>query len=507
MKIVRSSSLLLLFGLISWGNALSQSPDKNLIESSVPQSDVEMSTRFLSADEFMGRETGTQELKIAGRYIANWFKTHHIIPIPGYENYFQEVPFKENFAPAEGSITLGDSTFSLVNDFVVMNEERDKISGSFTVINHGFENDISGRDLEGKIVITNIGAEGQTGPQQWSQSISEKNRLLMEAGAAAVIELYQGTQMGWPMIVNFMHRDRLQLDSKDTDSNIGNDEEAIPHIWLTTSGQPLRAALEEMQSQMSQVSIIGRDSETVVSNNVVGYIEGTDPELKNEHILLSAHYDHIGVNEQRRDEGGDFIYNGARDNAVGTTAIMLAGRYFADHPPRRSILIAAWTAEEIGLQGSGYFASNPMVPLEDIVYNMNIDGAGYNDTTKVTVIGLGRTGADEELKEAAASFGLNAIPDPVPDQNLFDRSDNVHFARQGIPAPTYSMGITAFDDEINQYYHSVSDESDSINFEYVTRYIRSYIYAVEAIANRDEAPFWQPGDPYEEAGKELYGRE
>jgi len=145
-----------------------------------------------------------------------------------------------------------------------------------------------------------------------------------------------------------------------------------------------------------------------------------------------------------------------------------------------------------------------MIPLNQIIYKLNIDGAGYNDTTKVTVIGLGRTDADDDLIAAAEAFGLTAIPDPVPEQNLFNRSDNVHFARHGIPAPTYSLGVTAFDDEINYYYHQPTDEPHSLDYGYITQYIRSFVLASLKIANAETAPFWLPGDVYEPAGKELY---
>ena len=221
--------------------------------------------------------------------------------------------------------------------------------------------------------------------------------------------------------------------------------------------------------------------------------------------MLSAHYDHVGV--RPGEESGDFIYNGARDNAVGTAGIMAAAAWFSEHPPKRSVIFAAWTAEEKGLLGSRYYADNPAIPLEQTVYNLNIDGAGYNDTTKVTVIGLGRTEADPQLTAAAEAFGLEAIPDPVPEQNLFDRSDNVNFATRGIPSPTYSMGLTAFDEEINYYYHRVTDEAETLDFDYVTAYIRSFVYAAHLIGNADKAPFWLPGDKYEPAGVELYSKE
>lgn len=474
-----------------------QSPETELIGKSVPQKDVEFNIRFLAADEFRGRDTGTPELKIAGRYIATWFKTNGINPAPGHEQYYQPVPLKRLFTPDEGTITLGDSTYSYPDDFIALSEPRGEFKGSIVVLNYGTESEIEEADLEGKIVITKAGTDGQSNPQQWYRNTSEKNKRLKEAGAEAVIELYDNRQMPWGLITNYLNREQLILDDQQEDS--GN----LMHIWLNSTGESLHATFEDMESDSAKIEIRGKENESVISNNVVGYIEGTDSDLKHEHILLSAHYDHLGVSPGP--EEGNYVYNGARDNAAGTSAILLAARHLANHPPARSILIAAWTAEEKGLLGSAYFANNPMIPLDQIVYNLNIDGAGYNDTTKVTVIGLNRTTADDELKESARAFDLEAISDPAPEQNLFNRSDNVHFARHGIPAPTYSLGFTSFDDEINQHYHQVSDEAGTINYSYVTKYTKAYIYAVEAIANREETPFWIPGDTYEEAGKELYG--
>lgn len=248
-----------------------------------------------------------------------------------------------------------------------------------------------------------------------------------------------------------------------------------------------------------------RDSSVVQSKNVIGVVEGSNPDLRNEYVLLAAHYDHVGVGPATAE--GDSIYNGARDNAVGVATVMAAGKYFADHPPKRSVIFALWTAEELGLVGSRYFAENPPVPLDQIIYNLNIDGAGYNDTTLVTVVGLERTEAESIFRSSTREFGLDVNPSPVPELGLFNRSDNVHFARRGIPAPTFSLGFTAFDEEIQYYYHQPTDESGSLNFDYVTRYSRAYILSAERIANADEAPFWVPGDEFEDEGIQLYRSE
>ena len=200
----------------------------------------------------------------------------------------------------------------------------------------------------------------------------------------------------------------------------------------------------------------------------------------------------------------DSIYNGARDNAIGTTAVIDAARYFAQHPAKRSILFIAYTAEEIGEVGSKYFSLHPLVPLKQLVYNLNIDNANYNDTSIITVIGLGRTSADEDIKKACAAYHLTAMPDPAPEQNLFDRSDNANLADKGIPAPTFSLGIKKFDAEINKRYHQLSDEVGNFDLDYGLKYIRSFILAAKYIADNPAQPVWIKGDKYEAAWKELF---
>jgi Zn-dependent M28 family amino/carboxypeptidase len=250
----------------------------------------------------------------------------------------------------------------------------------------------------------------------------------------------------------------------------------------------------------------GNKTNVVPAKNVVGWIKGTDPKLSEQFILLSAHYDHIGVSETPRMEEGklDSIYNGARDNAVGVAGIVNAARYFSAHPPKRSILFIAFTAEELGLVGSRYYSDNPAMPLKKIVYNLNIDNGGYNDTTIVTVVGLGRTSADPDILKGAGAFGLTAKPDPDPTMNLFDRSDNVNFAVKGIPAPTFGMGMKTFDSTMMKRYHQLSDETGDLNPSYILKYIKAYILTAKNIADNPARPTWIKNDKYEAAYKELY---
>ena len=174
---------------------------------------------------------------------------------------------------------------------------------------------------------------------------------------------------------------------------------------------------------------------------------------------------------------------------------------------KRSALFVLFTAEEKELVGSRYLANNPIIPNEQIVFCWNSDNGGYNDTTISTIIGLERTTAAQYIKDANVAFGLTAIDDPAGEQGLFDRSDNVSFARKGIPAPTYSLGFRAFDAEIMKYYHQPGDNPNTVDYDYLEKFFKSYVYASRLIGNAAETPFWLPGDKYYETGLELYGRD
>ncbi len=237
-------------------------------------------------------------------------------------------------------------------------------------------------------------------------------------------------------------------------------------------------------------------------NNVIGWIEGDDPKLKEEYVILSAHYDHIGVFKTNEK---DSIHNGARDNGIGTAAILLAGKALVKHPPRRSVIIMALCAEEVDLLGSKWYVNHPLVPLNQTVYNLNCDGAGYNNKRLITVIDLNRTTADEVLRQASSQFELKLTGDPAPSEDLYANSDNYNFARKGIPSVNIAPGVKKFNRKLMKYYHRPSDEVSSLDFNYLEKFFRAFAYSSYLIADTEEAITWTSGDEFEEAGKKLYG--
>jgi hypothetical protein len=250
---------------------------------------------------------------------------------------------------------------------------------------------------------------------------------------------------------------------------------------------------------------LGSASNGLILKNVVAFVRGTDPGLRDQFIVLSSHYDHLGVTSPAVMEDGkmDSIYNGARDNATGTAAVIDAARYFARYPPKRSVLFICYTAEEEGLIGSEYYARHPLIPLDHTVYNLNVDNASYNTTHAVCLFGLNRTTEDSLINKASMAYGLALLDEPA-DEDLFARSDNASLAQRGIPAPTYSMGITVWNEKITNRYHRLSDEVANMDMEYVVRFIRAYILAAQYIANDPDQPRWAKGDPNEKEWQILF---
>ena len=170
--------------------------------------------------------------------------------------------------------------------------------------------------------------------------------------------------------------------------------------------------------------------------------------------------------------------------------MLSAAENIAKYPTKRSALFVFFTGEEKGLLGSNWYANHPVVPLDKVVYCFNSDNGGYNDTSIATIVGLTRTTAQAHIEKACLAFGIRAIEDPAKEQGLFDRSDNVNFAKKGVPAPTFSMGFTAFDEEIGKYYHQPGDHADNLDYDYLTKFFNAYVYSCRLIANDKETPFW-----------------
>lgn len=465
------------------------------INKEVKQSEYEAHLRFLASDELRGRNTGTIENKIAARYIADRLSSYGVKPAPGQETYFQQVKLVKSKSPKTAELTVGEETFKLWDDVLFLTSESMETTAPIVFGGFGFEEDLEGKDIEGKILITKA---GNGNPEEgYYKYALEKLQLAKSKGALAMIELYRPSRYPWRLLINYLSGDRFVLDS---DQDV---KKSFPAAWMLDAEGERLELMKAMDGKEATLKITGAGTKKIQVPNVVGYVEGTDPELKNEYIMISAHLDHVGV----KDVEGDSIWNGARDNGIGTANLLTAAEYFAKNPTKRSIAFLACNAEEVGLLGSKWYADHPLIPLEQTVYDLNTDTGGYNDKTKVTVVGFYRTSVTNHFIEAAKAFGLEAIDDPLPEENYYDRSDNVSFAAKGVPSVSYDPGYTSMNEEITDYYHQPGDEPNTLDFDYLTTYSKSFIYAVTLIGNQEEDIYWTEGDKYEAAGKELYGRQ
>lgn len=245
--------------------------------------------------------------------------------------------------------------------------------------------------------------------------------------------------------------------------------------------------------------------------NVVATLPGSDPELRDEHVIFSAHHDHLGVSPTPAE--GDSIYNGALDNASGTSAMLEMAKAFTSIQPevRRSLTFAAVGAEESGLLGSRYFAQNLPMPSGKVSANINIDMInGFGQTRDVVIVGKGRTSMDAIMEEEAEKMGRYVLPDQDPGQGFYYRSDHFSFARVGIPALYPNPGVDYVEDEnfhtdvvqplLRRVYHTVHDTVDEvITFKGAEDDMRLLFNVALRVANDDEVQRWTPGDEFEAA--------
>jgi hypothetical protein len=498
---MRKSIMALFCCLLLWGTSPAQKRSP-LPEFGLQENELEAHMRFLASDELMGRRTGEQGNLVAARYIAEQFRKFGVSNVPGQASYMQPVPLEKTAAVRGGMIYVGGDTLHSGKEWLLLAGNAAELTAPLVYAGFGLEDaekgwdDYKGLEVKGKIVLVQSGSPDATTPAAIVSASRRKRKLAADKGALVVVELFKAS-VPWSFALNYFSGESIALAPEEPSV-------AIPHAWVNGQQAELTKALRA--ASILRLSTMGRPSRVVNGYNVVGYIEGTDAKLKDEYVLLTAHYDHVGVGKQ----GGqnyteeDSIFNGARDNAFGTVAVLAAAQSLIQNPPRRSVLLVALTGEEVGMLGSKYYANHPLLPLKKCIFNLNIDGAGYNDTSIVSVIGLNRTGARAEIETAGKAFGLGIFADPAPEQGLFDRSDNVSFAAKGIPAPTMSPGFRTFDAELMKNYHQVSDNPETIDFGYLLKFCQTYSHAARLIANRAQAPEWSKGDKYEEAGKKLY---
>ncbi len=491
---MKKTTLLVLLILIN--SSLFSQTEKEKVLNTVDKNQIEGHIYFLSDDLLKGRATGSPENKIAASYLANTFRGYGVLPNPKTGNYYQEVNLEKITPPSQSSISINNK---VLEKLAILKANPIDFNGNAIHLGFGLESDYKGKELSNKIIIIKAGNSENQDVRTAFRMRKEKIELAKQHKVLGIIELINTNEQTWGYIDHNFNADKIIVATKEDSEK---KESNFVYTWVLDEDGNIGTDLESINEVPISLMMSAEITTPVISQNVIGVVEGSDPQLKNEYIIYSAHYDHVGIGTA--DKTGDTIYNGARDNAVGTTTVLSMAENLAKYPTKRSALFILFTGEEKGLLGSKFYVENPVIPLNQMVYCFNSDNGGYNDTSLATIIGLERTTASQNIKDAATTFGLTAIDDPAPEQGLFDRSDNVHFAKKGIPAPTFSMGFTSFDGEVTKYYHQPGDEAITLDYDYLLKFFQAYVLSGRNIANDPNTPFWVSGDKYEEKGKALY---
>ncbi|WP_289644718.1 M28 family peptidase [Maribacter aestuarii] len=489
------SNLLLLLCVYS----LSAQTDIEKTMETVNQSKIEGHIYFLADDLLKGRATGTPELKITASYLANTLRGYGVKPNPKTNDYYQDVKLKRVLPPSEVSVQINDMK---IEDYALIFPSPVQLEGDALFLNYGLLDDYTGKDVKDKVIIVKAGGPDAQDARTAYGLRMEKQKMAKEKGVSAIIELLDTNENTWNFMSHNFNEAKLMVAENENGEDDKSYDQQVAHLWALDTGGALTTKWEPSTALTAKIKLSEKNEEAVISQNVIGIVEGTDPKLKDEYIIYSAHYDHVGIGTP--DETGDTIYNGSRDNAVGTTTVLSMAENLAKYPTKRSALFILFTGEEAGLLGSEYYVENPVLPLNQMVYCFNSDNGGYNDTSLATIIGLTRTTAEKNIASAATTFGLKAIEDPAKEQGLFDRSDNVNFAKKGIPSPTFSLGFSSFDGDVTKYYHRPGDEADTLDYDYLLKFFRAYVLSGRQIGNDLSTPTWVVGDKYEAAGNALY---
>ena len=485
--------------LLFLGTACKELTDKEKTDATVSKETIKEHVYFIASDEMKGRNTGSPEIIKAADYIADQLQAYGAQPVPGADGYFQSVPIRKKSPAKSATLDFSGRNFQLNENLLVLEGQSEKVEGEIVFIDYALADDYEGKDVNGKIVFAKIGNGETVDTRQILQLSREKYQLALDNGAAGLVEFYN-LPTSFEQVSNRFRSTSLSIDPD------GDEGRIIPQLWIKDADNSTQRFMMTRSIKRATIEIEGMVNELTKDRNVVAMVEGTDPDLKDEFIMFSAHYDHVGIGTP--DASGDSIYNGTRDNAIGTVTVLSAAENIGKYPLKRSALFVLFTGEEKGMLGSRWMSENPLIPLNEIVFCWNSDNAGYNDTTISTVVGLERfTVVPQLIKDANIAYGLTAIDDPAGEQGLFDRSDNVRFASKGVPAPTYTLGFRSFDGDVTKYYHQAGDNPESVDYDYLYKFFGSYVLASRLIGNAAETPFWVEGDKYYEIGKKLYGKE
>lgn len=463
----------------------------------------------ISSDEYEGRESGYLGQRMCEEYMVDFYKELGLPPVKG--SYTQEFELSLD-DPSKVYVRSAEVEHTFLEDYYYYPATGDrKIKAEVLYTGYGIADkrytDINVFNIKEKAVMVWSGeplredgkyvVSGTAEPSPWGIDNDTKRSLVEEAGAKALIVIHPDYDKKKDQLRKYFSHKGMSLksDDKKVRKNM-----PVFHISPEMAEQILgkknmkKAKKALAKRKVKPINIeeeieieFARRSEILTSSNVMGYIEGTD--LKEELVVLTAHYDHIGVD-------GEEVYNGADDDGSGTVATMVIAEAFArakkeGNGPRRSVMILNVSAEEKGLLGSRYYTENPVLPLENTVANLNIDMIGRVDEQHegngnyVYVIGADRLSQDlhdvgEKVNETYSGLELDYTYNAEDDPNKFYyRSDHYNFAKKNVPAVFYFSGV-------HEDYHQPGDTVDKIMFPKLTKITKYIFHTAWEIANREE---------------------
>jgi hypothetical protein len=444
------------------------SPAELELADTITVGSIKAVTEALSSPEMEGRGTGQPGGDKAANWIAERFRSMGLKPLGDKGTYLQKVDFKEITSTPETSFTVGNQSLAYGSEFALVpqNNGNKNVSGEMVFVSYAIQSSqakvdmLAGTSLSGKVVVMLEGPPPGFPKKEWQDQKANSTilRNVVLGGATAIVFIGQGHEER-PPEETISYVSRRQIVRPDES---GYPPQVPPIVYVSAQGaeklfansgvtraQALEQALtrEFKPINLKQKAKIVAKYETkkVTANNVVGYIEGSDPKLMAEAVLFTAHYDAYG-----KDNGK--VYAGAADNALGTAEMLTVAEAYskASQKPKRSMVFLAVTGEEYGLYGSKYWAKQPTWDIKKVAANLNLDGIGsevYGPVRTMVGYGAEHSTLGAILADVAPAFEVNVIPDPMPDERVFYRSDHYSFVERGVPALKL-LGAPAGDKEV-----------------------------------------------------------
>jgi hypothetical protein len=481
----------------------------------------------LSADEMQGRGTMQAGGDKAANYIAERFAKLGLKPLGNKESHLQSIKFRETQLLSETSLKVGEEDLKLGRDYVLspLPSVDKSASGELIFVAYGLvstvpkRDDLAGTNVKGKMVVLLQGPPKSVSKQAWHEAKAQMTvmRSLIMQEAAGLILVNTGTEdHPYSEMADYLTRRQIErADSEEMPAflppfvTLGN--EAAAGLFAD-SGSTFAEALTKADTEGFKPFSLKKSAKLSVklkkakgmSNNVIGFLEGSDPKLKAEALIYTAHYDAFGVGADNR------IYHGAADNGLGVGEMLAVAEAFSQLAtrPRRSIIFLAVTGEEYGGYGSDYWVDNPTWKIKQVAADLNFDGMGtevYGPVKTLVGYGAEHSTLGTLLKDVAAAQNLNVVADPMPEEKSFYRSDHYFFVKKGVPG---LMILGAPGGELSAWTKRMK-EWEKTDYHQPTDIIRpdwdwtgprtlAILGAIMGmrLANSEQMPSWLPQSPF-----------